>query len=93
MWFVAREEEESMGFLPIKIRDGKGIINNYYIADDDTMVYSCLLREAVGFLQSQKNEIEAIVQIRHISFFKKENFTVYHYWKRFAKMRYTPENE
>ena len=86
-WFVAIDEKsDTLGFIPVKLNDGKAIINNYYVADDDSVVFSALLKEVTYSLLADY-EIESITQMRHIPDFERCGFSVVLHWKRYVKMR------
>ena len=85
-WFVAVDKDNTMGFIPVELREGKAIINNYYVVDDDKNVFSMLLKEVILIFQPDY-EIESVTQLRHISNFEQNNFSIVHYWKRYAKMK------
>jgi len=85
-WFIAVEKENTLGFIPVKLKDGKAMINNYYVADDDKEIFSMLLREVIQeFLPDI--EIESVTQIRHIPHFEQNGFSITLYWKRYVKMK------
>jgi hypothetical protein len=84
-WFVATEKGNTLGFVPVKRKEGKAQINNYYVKDDDSEVFSALLKEIVGKL-SLDFEIESVTQLRHIPNFEQNGFSVMFHWKRYAKM-------
>ncbi|MDR1259589.1 MAG: hypothetical protein LBK65_10015 [Tannerellaceae bacterium] len=86
LWFVAMEEDHTLGFIPVKLKYGNAKINNYYVADDDSAVFSALLQEITTTLISEY-ELEAVTHMRHIPDFEKNGFSVTHYWKRYVKMR------
>lgn len=85
VWFVVTENGITLGFMPVKLEEGKAKINNYYVADDDSTVFSVLLKEIIRVF-SADFEIESVVQIRHIPEFEKNGFAIVLYWKRYAKM-------
>jgi hypothetical protein len=86
-WFIAVEEGNTLGFIPAELRESKiATINNYYVADDDSKVFSALLKEVVRMLQPDFG-IESITQIRHIPDFEKIGFSIVYQWKRYVKMR------
>ncbi len=86
LWFVATNNGNTIGFIPVKLKEGKAIINNYYIATDDSDVFSMLLNEIVDTL-TPDFEIESITQTPHISHFEKCGFSIVLKWKRYVKMR------
>jgi len=85
-WFVVTEAGNTLGFVPVKLEEGKAKINNYYVANDDTTVFSTLLKEVINTF-SLDFEIESVTQIRHIPYFERNGFSVTLYWKRYAKMK------
>lgn len=91
LWFIAREQENTIGFIPVKREEGKAVVNNYYVKDDDSVVFSVLLKELRKTLLPDF-EIEAVAQIRHIPDFERIGFVVVHRWKRYVKMKIL-ENE
>lgn len=92
VWFVATENGITLGFIPVKLEEGKAKINNYYVADDNSAVFSALLKEIIKVLSSDF-EIESVVQIRHIPEFEKNGFAVVLYWKRYVKMKVFRDEE
>ena len=85
-WFIATDKENTLGFIPVKLKEGKAIINNYYVADDDKEVFSMLLKEIIHeFLPDF--EIESVTQTRHIPYFEQNGFSIVLYWKRYVKMK------
>lgn len=92
VWFVATENGTTFGFVPVKLEEGKAKINNYYVTDDDSAVFSALLKEIIKELSSDF-EIESVVQIRHIPEFEKNGFAIVLYWKRYVKMKVFRDEE
>ena len=86
LWFVATDNGNTLGFIPVKREDGKAEINNYYVADDDSKVFSALLKEVIMTFKTDY-ELISITQLRHIPDFEKSGFSVTFYWKRYAKMK------
>jgi hypothetical protein len=86
LWFVATDNGDTLGFMPVKLEEGMAKINNYYVADDDSAVLSALLKEITMTLLTDY-ELESITQLRHIPDFEKNGFSITLYWKRYAKMK------
>jgi hypothetical protein len=84
-WFVAVNEGNTLGFIPTELKEGKATINNYYVADDDSKVFSKLLKEVIRELHADF-VIESITQLRHIPDFEKCGFSIILRWKRYVKM-------
>lgn len=92
-WYVAVANGRTLGFIPVRIADGKAVINNYYVAEDDGAVFAALLGRIVSALV-REFELESVSQTRHIRFFEESGFAVVLYWKRYVKMRaYRDEKE
>jgi len=85
-WYIGTENGNAIGFIPVKLDGEKAVINNYYIADDDSAVLLALLNEIIQSLRSDF-DIEAVVQTRHIPTFEKCGFPTMLYWKRYVKMK------
>lgn len=92
VWVVAVDKGATLGFIPVRLEEGKARINNYYVADDDSAVFSALLKEIIKTFSSEF-EIESVTQIRHIPEFEKSGFSVVLYWKRYVKMRVFRDEE
>lgn len=86
LWFIAVNESNTLGFIPVKLEENQAKINNYYVAGDNSAVFSALLEEIVTTL-SKEYELISITQLRHIPDFEKNGFSVTFYWKRYAKMK------
>ncbi|MBD8347839.1 hypothetical protein [Dysgonomonas sp. HGC4] len=85
-WFIATNRGVTLGFIPVKLKEGKATINNYYIADDDSKVFSALLERIIKALYLDFR-IESVTQIKHISYFEHSGFSTVLFWKRYAKMK------
>jgi hypothetical protein len=92
VWFVATDNGDTLGFIPVKMEGGKAKINNYYVANDDGAVFSALLKETLKAL-SPDFEVESVAQIRHVPEFKKNGFEIVLQWKRYAKMRVSKDEK
>ena len=86
LWFVGTEHGTTIGFIPVKLNEEKAVINNYYIADDDSAVLLALLKESTRVLHPDF-DIEAVVQVRHTNTFEQCGFSIMLYWKRYVKMK------
>jgi len=85
-WYIAVDKENTLGFVPVKLKEGKAIINNYYVADDDGNVFALLLKEIIRELLPDF-EIESVTQTKHIPYFEENGFSITLYWKRYVKMK------
>lgn len=85
-WYIGTENGNTIGFIPVKLDGDKAVINNYYIADDDSAILSALIKEIIQTLRADF-DIEAVVQTRHIPTFENCGFPIMLYWKRYVKMK------
>lgn len=92
IWFVAIEENQTIGFIPIEIKNNKAIINNYYIEDDDNTVLTSLLNNITNFFH-HSCPIESVTHTRHVRSFEKCGFSVLLHWEKYVKMKYSDEDE
>lgn len=94
LWFIAaRKDSDTLGFIPVKLgKNKKAKINNYYVADDDSEVFSALLQEIVRTLSADYG-IESVTQLRHIPLFEQSGFSTILYWKKYAKMKVENKKE
>lgn len=86
LWFIATDQGNTLGFMPVKIEESTAKINNYYVGGDNSLVFSALLEEITRTLVPDY-ELESVTQLRHIPDFEKNGFSVALYWKRYAKMK------
>lgn len=85
IWFVAVDEKEVKGFLPVEKRDLKAIINNYYVKGENMEWLQEMVEYAAGEL-IEDFQLVAIVQNPHKTAFEKSGFTVDLEWKNYVKM-------
>ena len=69
-WYIAVEDNDVTGFVPVEQKSGGYVINNYYVHNDDQEV----LVELLGAVKP-KNNLYAIVQTKHeaINSFKRDS--------------------
>jgi hypothetical protein len=91
-WFLAADDGNILGFVPVKTEAGKAKINNYYVVNDNSEVFAALLKEIAGAFPADCG-VEAIVQVRHVPEFEQNGFAVLFLWKRYAKMKVFKKNE
>lgn len=86
LWFVATQDEDVIGFLPVEIRHGQAIINNYYTKDENQDVLSELLSNAIHELE-KKYLLISIAQNQHLETFSKQGFATERKWKNYVRMK------
>lgn len=88
VWFLAFDNNEVVGFLPVERRDGgKAVINNYYILNESAEILKAMLVAAQQALGSQYI-LEAVAQIRDQEVFSRQGFGITKVWKKYLKMTY-----
>lgn len=94
IWFVAVEEEQVLGFMPVEVKNDQAVINNYYIADENPGFLIAMLKSVLGYF-GKEYRVQAVVQMRDIDVFKKHKFEVIRTWKVYVRMelrRRKPKN-
>ncbi len=86
VWFVAREGENVLGFVPVEITDRGTKINNYYVSGDNVDVLSGLLNEVIRFSVGDLLPVRAVAHSRHASVFRRYGFSPIKEWKYYVKM-------
>ena len=84
-WYIAMEEENVLGFLPVENKSSGFVINNYYILNDNADVLENLLKAV-----KPKTDLHAVVQIKHEPIFANMGFQSEHRWTNYIKMTYNP---
>ncbi len=89
-WFIAVEEGEVVGFIPLECRRLELVINNYYVAGKNADVLQLLL-EAVIAKTVEEGEpgqrmLTAVVLVSDRKVFEAAGFTVFKEWKLYLKM-------
>lgn len=84
IWFVALENEQVMGFLPVEKREGKAVINNYYVREESLDLLVRLIQQAM--LNLSGYEWAAVSQTSHCQAFVKCGFREEIFWKKYVKM-------
>lgn len=85
VWFIAVDDKEVQGFLPVEKRDAKAIINNYYVKGENMEWLQEMVEYAVNDLIGDF-QLVAIVQNPHIAAFENNGFGVDLEWKNYIKM-------
>ena len=86
-WFVALEENKTVGFLPVEIRDELAIINNYYTIDENQDILDQLVKEAALYFRKEKKTLISVTQNQHIPTLINNGFIIEREWKNYVKMR------
>lgn len=92
-WFIALENEEILGFIPLENKKKHSVINNYYVKNKSQDVFELLLTEVIKVIGGNK-ELIAVSFIEDRDMFLKLGFVEEKKWTRYIRMiRKTGENE
>lgn len=88
-WYIAVEDDNVVGFVPVERKSSASVINNYYVQNDDENILKELLNAV-----TPKDNLQAVVQTKHEKIFAECNFCTEHRWTNYVKMTYnTGSNE
>ena len=88
VWYVAIENDNVVGFIPLKSKEGGFSLDNYYASGDDTETLEAILH----FIQEDiepGTTITALVHKRHSKTFDKCRFTLWSELANYDKRDYT----
>ena len=92
-WFVALDDKEVIGFVPVEQKSGKkGIINNYYVNQPEgnkrAEILFELLTAIVAFFAREEWLLHSVTLIQDQEAFEKFEFSsMDKKWTRYVKMR------
>lgn len=86
-WYIAVEDANVIGFVPVEKKSGCHVINNYYVHNDNMEVLADLLQ-----IIKPKSNLYAIVQTKHEPTFSNCGFQTEHRWTNYIKMIYNTNN-
>ncbi len=87
-WYIALENGNVVGFLPVEEKSSGFMINNYYFLHDDPDILKRLLDGV-----STRRDLYAIVQVKHESIFIDYGFQIEFRWTNYVKMRYNSDRK
>lgn len=85
-WYVAVEEGEVIGFVPVERRKSGWVINNYYIKGEDMSLLSALLERIISVASEERQPLTAICFLRDQEVYREYGFEEVNLWKRYVKM-------
>lgn len=89
-WYIALEQDEPIGFMPVKDGDGRRSIDNYYIQGDRNDVIDSLLARVTGET-ARGDVLTAVVHKRHVGAFVRNGFGSFIEWTKYDKMEYNTD--
>lgn len=87
LWFVAREEDNVLGFVPVENRRSERVINNYFVREHDAELLQWLLEDVLAQQDEKKRPWAAVVLAKDVDVFRALGFEVDKVWTRYVKMR------
>lgn len=85
-WFVAVDEEEVVGFIPVERRKSGWVMNNYYIKGHDETVLMTLLQRIMAVAAEEKHTLVAVSFLEDRDVFRKLEFEETNVWTRYVKL-------
>lgn len=92
VWFLAVEDGEIVGFMPVKTGEGHPRIDNYYVRGDSDDTLDLLL-ERVTSDRELGGSLTAMVHRRHADAFRRHGFSAYAESKNYERMDYDDTRE
>lgn len=87
IWYVALENGEVAGFMPLKPSSSGYCIDNYYIRGDEERTIHALAGRISGDCAGS-SYLSALVHKRHVPAFYAAGFRTFREWKKYDKMDY-----
>ncbi len=85
IWFIAIDEGEVVGFMPVKNTLRENRIDNYYVAGEDPELLTALIEAAKEEFLSDF-PLTAMAHVRHVDLFRACGFTDVKEWKLYVKL-------
>ncbi len=85
VWFIAVQEKEVMGFIPVEHKKQEAIINNYYVKDNNADVLKILLETVIAGTDETKF-LSSVTFVEHQKVFQELGFSVEKVWRRYVRM-------
>lgn len=88
IWYLAVENNEVAGFLPLDMRKKEHVINNYYAAaEKHNEIIEVLLDAVIADEEESMLPLTAVVQTPHRALFEHKGFEIMKSWKLYIKMQ------
>ncbi len=85
-WFVAVDEGQVLGFMPVEHKRSEDVINNYYVTDRKADTLEQLIRYAIGHLEEGPT-LAAVSFKEDRELFASLGFEDENVWTRYVRMR------
>lgn len=85
-WFIAVENDQVQGFMPLEHKHSENCINNYYVKDKNPAVLSQLLERVIETADKERS-LTAVCFLEDKDLFAGWGFEIEKKWTRYVKMR------
>lgn len=87
IWFIAIENKEVVGFLPVEQKTRQAIVNNYYVNGRREDVLSKLLQSFINYYRKNEEwKLSSVTLVEDKEMFMQHGFVIEKEWKRYIKM-------
>ncbi len=86
VWFVAVDNKQVTGFIPVEDKKRECVINNYYVKGNNEDTLKLLLEKVISETTKSK-ELTSVTFVEHCSLFKELGFSEEKVWTRYVKMK------
>lgn len=88
VWYIALDDTNVVGFIPLQSKENGFSIDNYYISGDDDQILEALIRHIQDEVECG-TAITALVHKRHSSVFDRCGFSLWSELTNYDKRDYT----
>lgn len=85
-WFVALDNKNVVGFIPVENKKSESVINNYFIKDKNEEILRLLLEKIVE-VTSEERSLTAVSFLEDKTVFGQLGFSEEKVWTRYVKMK------
>lgn len=87
-WYLAMDDGQVAGFIPLKRSGSTLLLDNYYIRGDEASTLGLLLKAVTQDLAADRDALFAVVHSRHVKEFTQHHFITCTEFKRYNKMQF-----
>lgn len=91
IWFLAEEEGQVLGFMPVERKRIEMVINNYYVQNKNREILSLLLKKVINVLGKQ-GDLASVTFVEDAELFAQFGFKEEKKWTRYLRMKRTKED-
>lgn len=86
VWYIAREDSQVVGFVPLEKKKNAYVANNYYIEGKTPRILEALLNE-IAADTAGRLPVHAVVLLDDADIFESQGFAVEKQWTRYVRMK------